>query len=87
MISNILRSYNCFPLAQSSIKKDAPFPATTEVEEGKMAEAKATTNTPWIEKYRPRSLAQVACQEETISVLKKTLESKNVLPSLYYRLY
>jgi hypothetical protein len=39
------------------------------------------SSTPWIEAYRPKSLSQVSSQEETVQMLKKTLESRNVLYS------
>ncbi|KAI8835354.1 P-loop containing nucleoside triphosphate hydrolase protein [Chytriomyces cf. hyalinus JEL632] len=32
---------------------------------------------PWIEKYRPRGMADIAAQEETVAVLRKTMESNN----------
>lgn len=41
----------------------------------------ATTNEslkPWIEKYRPRTIDDVAAQEHTIRVLKKQLGNANV---------
>jgi hypothetical protein len=33
---------------------------------------------PWIEKYRPKSMADVAAQQETVAVLRKSIESSNV---------
>ena len=37
---------------------------------------------PWVEKYRPRSIDAVSSQEETVAVLKRTIESENVNPRL-----
>ena len=33
---------------------------------------------PWVEKYRPKSIDDVAAQDHTVSVLRKTLGSANV---------
>ena len=33
---------------------------------------------PWVEKYRPKSIEDVAAQDHTTAVLKKTLGSANV---------
>jgi hypothetical protein len=35
-------------------------------------------NQPWVEKYRPSTLEQVAGQEETVKVLSKSIQSMNV---------
>ncbi|KAG9296998.1 hypothetical protein G9A89_008584 [Geosiphon pyriformis] len=39
---------------------------------------------PWIEKYRPRSIDEISAQEQTVAVLKKTIESKNLPHLLFY---
>ncbi|SCV00128.1 LAMI_0G03048g1_1 [Lachancea mirantina] len=39
---------------------------------------------PWVEKYRPRKLEDVAAQDHTITVLKKTLQSANLPHMLFY---
>ncbi|KTW30694.1 hypothetical protein T552_00407 [Pneumocystis carinii B80] len=39
---------------------------------------------PWVEKYRPQSLDEVASQDHTIKVLKKTLQSMNLPHLLFY---
>ncbi|KAI9209306.1 P-loop containing nucleoside triphosphate hydrolase protein [Polychytrium aggregatum] len=39
---------------------------------------------PWIEKYRPKSMNEVASQEEAVAVLKKTMESQNLPHLLFY---
>ena len=39
---------------------------------------------PWVEKYRPKTLDDVVSQEDSINVLKKSLESKNLPHLLFY---
>ncbi|KAF2858338.1 activator 1 41 kDa subunit [Piedraia hortae CBS 480.64] len=39
---------------------------------------------PWVEKYRPRSLEEVAAQEHTVTVLRRTLQSANLPHMLFY---
>ncbi|KAI9339177.1 replication factor C subunit 4-like protein [Zopfochytrium polystomum] len=39
---------------------------------------------PWIEKYRPKGLQDISSQEETVAVLKKTIESSNLPHLLFY---
>lgn len=39
---------------------------------------------PWVEKYRPKNLSDVAAQDHTITVLKKTLRSANLPHLLFY---
>lgn len=41
-------------------------------------------HTPWVEKYRPKNLDEVASQEHTVKILKKTLESANLPHMLFY---
>lgn len=41
-------------------------------------------HTPWIEKYRPRSLDDVAAQDHAVKVLKKMLVSANLPHMLFY---
>ncbi|KAJ3217132.1 WD repeat-containing protein 35 [Dinochytrium kinnereticum] len=43
-----------------------------------------TAKTPWVEKYRPHTMENIASQEETVSVLKKTLQSGNLPHLLFY---
>ncbi|KAJ6779384.1 hypothetical protein PWT90_03939 [Aphanocladium album] len=39
---------------------------------------------PWVEKYRPKSLDDVAAQEHTITVLQRTLQAANLPHMLFY---
>ncbi|PRT57047.1 Replication factor C subunit 2 [Wickerhamiella sorbophila] len=47
-------------------------------------EAVAPRKAPWAEKYRPRSLGDVASQEMVVETLKKTLQSANLPHMLFY---
>ncbi|KAH8916263.1 P-loop containing nucleoside triphosphate hydrolase protein, partial [Atractiella rhizophila] len=39
---------------------------------------------PWVEKYRPKTIDDVAAQEHTVQVLRKTLGSSNLPHMLFY---
>ena len=41
-------------------------------------------HTPWVEKYRPKSLGDVASQDHAVKVLQKTLHSANLPHMLFY---
>ncbi|KAG0671373.1 hypothetical protein C6P40_003779 [Pichia californica] len=42
------------------------------------------TDQPWIEKYRPKSLSEVASQSTTTNILQKSLQSANLPHMLFY---
>ncbi|KAK5171995.1 Subunit of heteropentameric Replication factor C (RF-C) [Saxophila tyrrhenica] len=39
---------------------------------------------PWVEKYRPKSLDDVAAQDHTVTILRRTLQSANLPHMLFY---
>lgn len=41
-------------------------------------------NQPWVEKYRPKSLDDVAAQDHTVTVLQRTLQASNLPHMLFY---
>jgi replication factor C subunit 2/4 len=41
-------------------------------------------HTPWVEKYRPRNLDDVASQDHAVTVLKKTIQTANLPHMLFY---
>ncbi|KAG0324176.1 hypothetical protein BGZ99_002139 [Dissophora globulifera] len=44
----------------------------------------AAAQKPWIEKYRPKTMDDISSQEQTVAVLKKTMESQNLPHLLFY---
>mmetsp|Transcript_10382 Transcript_10382/g.19672 ORF Transcript_10382/g.19672 Transcript_10382/m.19672 type:complete len:331 (+) Transcript_10382:51-1043(+) len=42
------------------------------------------SSTPWVEKYRPKSLQEVSHQEDVVNTLQKTLETANLPHLLFY---
>lgn len=47
-------------------------------------EGESESSKPWVEKYRPKKLDEVAAQDHAVNVLKKTLGSSNLPHMLFY---
>lgn len=57
-------------------------PSTSAAGKEKASGRKAPA--PWVEKYRPRTVEEVAYQEEVVAVLKKTLQGADLPNLLFY---
>lgn len=55
-----------------------------KAQRAEMYEQERLHHTPWVEKYRPKNLDDVASQDHAVKILKKTLESANLPHMLFY---
>ncbi|KAL0248362.1 hypothetical protein GEMRC1_003598 [Eukaryota sp. GEM-RC1] len=64
-----------------TIKKTSSSSSSTP---SSIATKPTPTETPWIEKFRPKQLQDVACQEETVNALRSAIKSGNLPHLLFY---
>ncbi|KAK5131408.1 Subunit of heteropentameric Replication factor C (RF-C) [Meristemomyces frigidus] len=57
---------------------------TASASSSKQTPTEASRLQPWVEKYRPKSLDDVTAQDNTITVLRRTLQSANLPHMLFY---
>ncbi|KAF2187714.1 NPL4-domain-containing protein [Zopfia rhizophila CBS 207.26] len=68
------------------LKESARQAAAAQASSSKAPTTKQELNRlqPWVEKYRPKTLSEVAAQDNTIQILSRTLQSSNLPHMLFY---
>ncbi|KDQ59437.1 hypothetical protein JAAARDRAFT_205487 [Jaapia argillacea MUCL 33604] len=59
-------------------------PQTTRTSQKQQKHVATPEAQPWVEKYRPKTIEEVASQEHTVAVLRKSLMSSNLPHMLFY---
>ncbi|UYV65259.1 hypothetical protein LAZ67_3003730 [Cordylochernes scorpioides] len=74
----VFRDYRVNKMEAFLLGKSKPAPKDKE------SAPKKESAVPWVEKYRPRTVDDVAYQDEVVAVLKKTLEGSDFPNLLFY---
>ncbi|XP_071949682.1 replication factor C subunit 4-like [Antedon mediterranea] len=65
-------------------KSGLPIQKPKKKDEEGSSERKKSAVTPWVEKYRPKTVDEVSFQDEVVAVLKKSLEGADLPNLLFY---
>ncbi|KAL2835107.1 hypothetical protein BDW59DRAFT_168396 [Aspergillus cavernicola] len=81
-----LHEQEIVPNPKKRINKARAAAAATSGSKQKATEGKEETSKlqPWVEKYRPKTLDDVAAQDHTTKVLQRTLQASNLPHMLFY---